>query len=116
MKRLLLTSIFVIGSFSAFGQVSPPATSGTQVKDTKTGISYGRVKEFTAGQKLVIDIDNAVDKTFDLTNKDLTVNTYKGLKVGDPVMVDESKSTLGKTKSVTISKHEGGGVKHGDKP
>jgi hypothetical protein len=80
----------------------------------KPDVTYGRVKELTAGQKVVIDVDNAIDKSFDLTDKDLTVKLAPGLKVGDPVKVTEY-SVAGKTKRVQITHHSGGGVSHGDK-
>ena len=76
-------------------------------------VTYGRVKEITPGQKVVINVDNYPDKTFDLADKDLAVKMGKGLKVGDPVKVEEH-DVMGKTKSVNITKHTGGGVKHGD--
>ena len=76
-------------------------------------VTYGRIKEFTAGQKVVINVDNYPDKTFDLSDKDLAVKMAKGLKVGDPVKVQEH-DVMGKTKSVNITKHTGAGVKHGD--
>ena len=82
-------------------------------KTTDADVTYGRVKEFTAGQKIVIDVDNAPDKEFDMTDKDVAVKLAKGLKVGDPVKVTEH-AELGKTKSVNIVKHSGGGVAHGD--
>jgi hypothetical protein len=78
-----------------------------------TDVTYGRIKELTAGQKVVINIDNAPDKSFDLSDKDLAVKLGKGLKVGDPVKIQEH-DVAGKTKTVTITKHKGGGVKHGD--
>jgi hypothetical protein len=46
----------------------------------------------TAGQKVVVDVDNAIDKSFDLTDKNTTVHLAKGLKVGDPVKVTESET------------------------
>jgi hypothetical protein len=78
-----------------------------------TDVTYGRIKELTPGQKVVINVDNAPDKSFDLADKDLSVKLGKGLKVGDPVRIQEH-DVAGKTKSVMISKHTGGGVKHGD--
>jgi hypothetical protein len=78
-----------------------------------TDVTYGRIKELTAGEKVVINVDNAPDKSFDLADKDVAVKLGKGLKVGDPVKVQEHE-VAGKTKSVMISKHTGGGVKHGD--
>jgi hypothetical protein len=125
MQRILpvlTTSLLLSGATALFGQATtpPPETQKTETraradaKKTDTDVTYGRIKEFTAGQKVVVDIDNAVDKSFDLTDKDLTVKIGKGLKVGDPVKVTEHE-VLGKTKSVTIAKHSGGGVAHGDK-
>lgn len=76
-------------------------------------VTYGRIKELTAGKKVVINVDNAPDKTFEMTDKDVAVHLAKGLKVGDPVKVQEHE-VAGKTKSVMISKHTGGGVTHGD--
>jgi hypothetical protein len=76
-------------------------------------VTYGRIKELTAGQTVVINVDNAPDKSFDLADKDVAVKLAKGLKVGDPVKIHEHE-VAGKTKSVMITKHTGGGVKHGD--
>jgi hypothetical protein len=76
-------------------------------------VTYGRIKELTPGQKVVINVDNAPDKSFDLSDKDVAVKLAKGLKVGDPVKVQEH-DVVGKTQSVMITKHTGGGVKHGD--
>jgi len=116
----LFAATLVFAATSLFGQTPTPQTdhsttrARTDTKKTDTDATFGRVKEITAGQKVVIDVDNAVDKSFDLTDKDVKVTLAKGLKVGDPVKVVEHE-VLGKTKSVTISKHSGGGVAHGDK-
>ena len=121
---ILKTALLILGASALFAQVTTPAAerehTGTKTKAkvkaaaADVDASYGRIKELTAGQKVVIDIDNAVDKTFDLSDKALSVKLAKGLKVGDPVKVNE-REVAGKTKSVTISKHSGGGVAHGDK-
>ena len=84
-----------------------------EAKMTDRDATYGRIKELTPGQKVVINVDNAPDKTFDLADKDVAVKMGKGLKVGDTVKVVEHDK-LGKTQSVMITKHSGGGVKHGD--
>jgi hypothetical protein len=118
----VLTATFILGTTSLFGQATTPQTehpkastrARAEAKVTDMDATYGRVKEFTAGQKIVIDVDNAVDKSFDLNDKDLKVTMAKGLKVGDPVKVVEHEK-LGKTVSVNITKHSGGGVAHGDK-
>jgi hypothetical protein len=120
---ILTTALIVFGASTLFGQATTPAKDRAPAADTRarakaaatdTDVSYGRIKELTPGQKVVIDVDNAVDKTFDLSDKDLSVKLAKGLKVGDPVKVNEHE-VAGKTKSVTITKHAGGGVAHGDK-
>jgi hypothetical protein len=124
MKHLLplITTAFLLtAGTAAYGQATPPAAdpAGTRAraeakKATDADVTYGRVKEFTAGQKIVIDVDNAPDKEFEMTSKDVTVKVAKGLKVGDPVKVTEHE-VMGKTKTVMIAKHSGGGMAHGDK-
>ena len=47
-------------------------------------VTYGRVKKLTPCQKVIIEVDNAVDKSYDLTDKDVKINSAKGLQVGDP--------------------------------
>jgi hypothetical protein len=81
--------------------------------DTTADATYGRVKEFTAGQKILVDVDNAPDKEFNLQDKDVTVKVDRGLKVGDPVKITEADA-VGKKKTVTIAKNNDPGVKHGD--
>jgi hypothetical protein len=108
--RLSIAALLLAGSPALFGQsTKEKAKAAASDQD----VTYGRVKELTAGQKVVINVDNAPDKSFDLADKDLHVTLGKGLKVGDPVKVQEHE-VVGKTKSVTIKKHTGGGVKHGD--
>ena len=102
------------GVFLAQGQTTAERTKGTaKAAVSDTDVTYGRIKELTAGHKVVINVDNAPDKSFDLTDKDVAVKLAKGLKVGDPVKVQEH-DVAGKTKSVMITKHTGGGVTHGD--
>ena len=109
---ILITTLMLAGGSAVIAQT--PTDTHNKAMHGKPDVAYGRVKEITPGQKVVIDVDNAVDKSFDLADKDLTVKMASGLKVGDPVMVTEH-SVAGKTKSVQISRHSGGGVSHGDK-
>jgi hypothetical protein len=116
---ILTTALLLTAGTSLLAQATAPddksatrARAGTTKTDTD--VTYGSIKELTAGQKVVVDVDNAPDKTFDLNDKSVTVKLGKGLKIGDPVMVTEHEN-MGKTKSVTIAKHTGGGVVHGDK-
>lgn len=122
LSPILTTFVLLTGGTLLFGQTPTPSAESEKsstraradTKKTDADITYGRIKELTAGQKVVIDIDNAPDKSFDLTDKSVSVKLAKNLKVGDPVKVTEHE-VVGKTKSVTIMKHTGGGVAHGDK-
>jgi len=73
--------------------------------------TYGRVKEFKTGDKLVIDINNAPDKSYDLS-KDRDVVVAPGLKTGDPVKITESE--VNGKKTTTIAMDNTPGVEHGD--
>src|SRR5439155_13110286 len=41
--------------------------------DRKAGVSYGRIKEITPA-KVVVDVDNWPDKSFDLTDREKTLH------------------------------------------
>jgi hypothetical protein len=114
MKYIVAALAATLLSPAVFAQ--SPGTFGLQFADKagKPDVTYGRVKEITPGQKVVVDVDNAIDKSFDLTDKDVAVKLASGLKVGDPVKITEH-SVAGKTKSVQITRHAGGNVSHGDK-
>ena len=117
MKRnglVLVTSILLACGSVGFGQTPPAAADRSSSATKDMDITYGRVKEMTPNKKIVIDVDNKPDTSFDLTDKDKTFHLASGLKVGDPVMVTERKLADGK-KVVEVTRHEGGGVKHGDK-
>ena len=117
--QVLTVSVLFMAGSAMYGQTTATekehskarAHANAAMKDTDA--TYGRIKELTAGQKVVINVDNAPDKSFDLADKDVAVKLGKGLKVGDPVKVVEHEK-MGKTQSVMITKHTGGGVKHGD--
>lgn len=120
-KCLLLATLLAAGSVGVTAQTaaqkaddaahSAKSRARAAVSDKDT--TYGRIKELTVGKKVVINVDNAPDKTFDMGDKDVAVHLAKGLKVGDPVKVQEHE-VAGKTRSVSITKHTGGGVTHGD--
>jgi hypothetical protein len=108
-----ITILFVfVALFCVFGSAQEPIVPLPGADRAGPNITYGRVKEFTAGEKLVIDIDNALDKHYDLTETNTTYKVAKDLKVGDTVMITE-KEVAGK-KTIEVVKHSGGGVKHGD--
>src|SRR5688500_9921226 len=103
MNRLfpvLTTALVLAGGSLALGQqpTTPPADRGSATENTKAraadaasneAVNFGTVKEYTAGKKVVIDIDNAPDKSFDLTDKDLKITMADTVKVGDTVKVTE---------------------------
>jgi hypothetical protein len=120
----IFTMILLLSCGTAvFGQTPAHKDHTDETKSAKahakaaaadTDATYGRIKELTAGQKVVIDVDNAPDKEFELASKDVAVKMGKGLKVGDPVKVVEH-DVAGKTKTVSITRHAASGVKHGDR-
>ncbi|HWR49858.1 MAG TPA: hypothetical protein VN428_02050 [Bryobacteraceae bacterium] len=85
---------------------------GATAHGEKGDVTYGRIKEMTAGKKVVIDVDNQIDKNFDLTDKDTKVTMAGTLKVGDPVKVTEVDHDG--QKMVTIARNDNPNVKHGD--
>src|SRR3954452_6103605 len=112
MKNALAAALAAITLFAgsaAFAQVPAPTTDTSR----KADVTYARVKEVTEGQKIVLDVNNAPDKSFDLTDKDTKVTLAQGLKVGDPVKVSER--TVNGKKVVDIVHDSEGGVKHGAK-
>lgn len=98
-------------STTATTQSEEHSQTATKTRE-KADVTYGRIKELQAGQKVVVDIDNHPDKSFDLTDKDTKVNMPSSLKVGDPVKITE-RDQNGK-KMVRIAR-DTSAVKHGDK-
>lgn len=101
MKRIF-QSIIATGVLAA----------GTLLAQVQPDVTYARVKEFSAGKTIVLDVDNAIDKSFDLTKQDPTVQLPANIKVGDPVKITE-RNVEGK-KTVEIALDSEGGAKHGD--
>jgi hypothetical protein len=81
------------------GRSVMPSGSADRASDTVEG----RIKELNAGQKIVVDVDNAPDKSYDLSKTDNVVTIGKGLKVGDAVTVKEHEMA-GKN-HVEIARH-----------
>lgn len=122
MRKYIQFALLIGGSLTLMAQ--NPVTQGAEKAGQAVGqaaqsaeravtgdATYGRVKEFTAGQKLVIDINNAPDKNYDLA-KDKDIAVAPGLKVGDPVKITE-RDVNGK-KTITIAMDNTPGVEHGD--
>lgn len=96
----------------ATGDAAKNAGQSAERAVTDHDATYGRVKEFTAGKKLVVDVNNAPDKDYDLTKTNENVVIAPGLKVGDPVKITEM-DVAGK-KTVNIAMDNTPGVEHGD--
>lgn len=116
--RTIVTTGALAGSLALSAQEPdrPRATPQGQADRQEPGsVTYARVKELSAGKKVVLDVDNAVDKSFDLADKDINVQLPKDLKVGDPVKVTEQNMNGKKTVNIALDTNNPG-VKHGDDP
>ena len=99
MRNLQLLSVFILGSAVFAGaQESQRPTPQPGAIDTKaaeknknTDAVYGRIKTVTTGDKIVIAVDNAPDKTYNLRDSKVTVRVAEGLEAGAPVKVLESE-------------------------
>jgi hypothetical protein len=112
-SRSWIMSISTVVLLNAVALAQETPLPAPRADPMQPDVTYGRVKEFTPGQKIVIDVDNAPDKNFELTEKNVSFKLEKGLKVGDTIKVTERDAAGGK-KTIEIVKHTGGGVKHGD--
>ena len=115
MKHLI-AAVLLFGGTLLMGQDTSRARvegQGQADRIANPEVTFARVKEFNAGKKLVLDVDNAVDKSFDLSKSDPTVNVPAGLKVGDPVKITEH--TVNGKKTFDVAMDSEGGAKHGDK-
>jgi hypothetical protein len=108
----VIASILLTWGSVGFAQRELRAADRSDKTDRKATVTYGRVKEITPA-KVLVDVANAPDKSFDLTDRDKTFHVASGLKVGDPVMISERK--INGKDVVDITEHSGGGVKHGAK-
>jgi hypothetical protein len=64
-------------------------------KSEDVELVYGRIKELKGGQKIVIQVENAPDKTYNLADKGRSITVADSLALGDRVKVMESKETKG---------------------
>jgi hypothetical protein len=117
-KTLAIPAALLLGAgLSSAQQAQTHERSGASATQSSTrsddDVTYGRVKEYTAGQKIVIDVDNAPDKSFDLSDRKNRFNLSSGLKVGDPVKITEHD--VAGTKDIDIAKDTTSAAKHGDK-
>jgi hypothetical protein len=77
----------------AAAQQQPDRSTEENRKRTADDVKviYGKLKEVTKGSKVVVQLEQSPDRTFDLKDKDTSVNIAEGLAVGDHVKVSESK-------------------------
>ena len=99
-RGIILVALLFAGAFGATAQQSAsPAPRPDQVLAAEpehgkdVNVVYGRIKELKGGQKIVIHVDNAKDKTYNLADRDRAVTVAEALAVGDPVKVIEAKTT-----------------------
>lgn len=89
---LILTSGFVVTAQETQNPTPRPDQIDTTRPEKATEVEavHGKIKEVRAGEKIVIDVDNAPDKTYNLADEKRTVRVAEGLAIGDPVKVLES--------------------------
>jgi hypothetical protein len=96
MRTLILfTALAVTAGTSAKAQEAGKPTPDQVVDKQKTagktpGATYGKIKEVKAGQKIVIAIDGAPDKSYDLGDAKRSIQLAEDLAVGDPVKIMET--------------------------
>jgi len=62
----------------------------------------GRVREYNAGQRLIIEVAGAPERSYDLSSKDQSIVIAPGLKAGDTVHIMENEANGKKTISITV--------------
>jgi hypothetical protein len=103
LKSALMCGLLVGGaatlSAQAPQQTQPqPTQPQSTTPQTKGGAAErvqgtpGHVKEYSAGQKLIIDVTGGPERSFDLTSRDQSVVVAPGLKAGDAVRIVESNA------------------------
>lgn len=96
LKSALLCG-FLVGGAATLSAQAPQQTQPTQTPQTKGTAERaqgtpGHVKEYSAGQKLVIEVTGSPDRSYDLTSKSQSIVIAPGLKAGDSVMIVESNT------------------------
>lgn len=107
LKSALMSGLLIGGAFTLSAQAPQQTPQSTQTPQSKgtaeraQGIA-GHVKEYSAGQKLVIDVAGAPERSYDLTSKDQSIIVAPGLKAGDAVRVVENDANGRKTINVMM--------------
>jgi hypothetical protein len=101
LKSALLCGLLVGGAATLSAQApqqtqpqptqpqTTPQSKGTAERAQGTA---GRVKEYSAGKTLVIEVAGAPERNYDLTSKDQSIVIAPGLKAGDSVRIVESNA------------------------
>ena len=94
LSALMLSGAVFAGAQDAQSPTPQPDKIDTKAVDSNknTDAVYGRIKNVTTGQKIVIEVDKGRDKTYNLADPKVAVRVAEGLAVGDPVKVLESKT------------------------
>jgi len=100
LKSALLCGLLVGGAATLSAQAPQQTPQPTQPQTTpqskgtaeRAQGTAGHVKEYSAGQKLVIDIAGAPERSYDLTARDQSIVIAPGLKAGDAVRIVESNA------------------------
>jgi biotin carboxyl carrier protein len=116
-----MTFLFATALFAAQDKPSAAKQSKEVQQDTKTMTAnrtaktstdtvYGKVESYEAGKSIKVTVPGTLvsTKSFDLDNKDTTVNVASNVKAGDWVSVVEKTDSNGhKTVTVKPSAHKG---------
>jgi hypothetical protein len=95
----LFTVLVFAGAVPALPQEAGKSPSDqTQSRSRKEpGATYGKIKDVKAGEKIVIAIDGAPDKTYSLADAKRTITVAEGLAIGDAVKVLETDNKNAKS-------------------
>jgi hypothetical protein len=97
LKSALLFG-FLVGGAATLSAQAPQQTQPQPTQPQSKGTAEraqgtpGHVKEYSAGQKLVIDVTGGPERSFDLTSREQSIVVAPGLKAGDAVRIVESNA------------------------
>ena len=97
MRTVVFASFLLVSSPPATTQQNKTATptpdgvAAEAASDKSGNVTYGRIKQVQAGQKIVISVENGKDQTYNLSSPRTGISVAEGLAVGDAVKILESK-------------------------
>lgn len=125
MKSALMSGLLMGGALTLSAQApqstqSPQSTTTPQSSQSKGGAAersstegtMGRVKEYNAGQRLVIEVAGAPERSYDLSSKEQSIVVAPNLKAGDTVRIMENETGGRHTINITVDSgsSKGGGA------